>query len=236
MKLLATQTESVGPPTQLGLRAVIVTSASESFTQYFAEWGDTGVMVADNVSAALAVILERQPVFVFADFRPLKDGWSGIRLVRELRRHERQGRCLWLMAEGLDSQLQSLIVDAGATGLLRRTPRAVAKILDGAQTVAHGVAGDHEPAIAPDALQHLVRAFRATAGPLASMHLTEVLGTDGATGANGGKGDGLRGGLPGVVRRLSDRLVLPAARESFLAQIASCAALRHVCTMARAGS
>lgn len=216
MTQMGTQSASTIQPTPpVQPRAVIITSASELFADYFVERGEADVLVADNAATALFAIRQFSPACVFADFRPLKDGWSGIRVARELRRKRPAGARLWLMAEGLDSQLESIVVDAGAVGLLRRTPRAVARAIKDDATGTIGARLASEALIAHETLAHLVHAFRAAAGPLASMHLAEVLGT------NGGTGEALRAGLQGVVKGLSDRLVLPAARESFLALIAS---------------
>lgn len=208
--------ERTGAARQNLADALIATAAIDSFSQWIAQHQLEGITLISSGQAALQWVRgcasTGVPQNVFLDFRPLADGWSGLRLARALRRLVGERPRIRLMADSCDSQLHELVIQAGGDGLVRRSPRAVMRSM--------GVATAELPVTPQDRLEHVqptptrrhrvLASFRTLAGPLASLHIAEVVQAQGGADADEAQ----------LVEQLARRLVLPTARRQFLSSVA----------------
>ncbi len=149
---------------QVQVRAVIATTQPGLFELAFAPQLGRTVLLAHNSAAVFSILNENRTASLIADFRQLEDGWSGQRFVRRIRENPDLGKLpIYLMSEQWSESQRQWSLGMGATGLVERTPQAVATLVLG-----------WLPRLSKRLLRHLDAIdmeFRRYAGPLSSTHI-----------------------------------------------------------------
>jgi hypothetical protein len=125
--------------------AVIATTQPELWLPHFVDQVGNTLFVEDQAEAALRILGEHPVGVLMADYRALKDGWTGPRLASEVaRRPELRGVSVWLLADRWTAEDAQLAAQCGAQGMLPRTVQAV-------RARAFGAAITPDAAVAPQA-------------------------------------------------------------------------------------
>ncbi|RZI85753.1 MAG: hypothetical protein EOP38_04110 [Rubrivivax sp.] len=151
---------------------VIATTQPELWQPHFIDQLGNTLFVVDHAQAALDILLRHPGSIFLADYRALKDGWTGPRFAEELARHaDSLGVRLWWLADRWTEQDEQLAAQCGAQGFVART-------IDAVQAKAFGVP---QPASAPDearwkpAIDWMFRRFVGPMGVFMIKQTTERL-------------------------------------------------------------
>ena len=186
--------------------SLIVTSEMAVFRSQLASRIGHSLELTDNAKAALAMLERGGVVRLLADFTQLADGWSGMRLLRHVRS---LAACthteVWLMAK-TSPELEAWVIDAGATGIVRRSARAVLTLLDQADGSPAGSKTSFDAE-----LSWVEMAFRSYAGPFGYLHIESA-----RAAVCGGQ---IEPTVQGLTAFLAECFVLTERRVGFVATV-----------------
>jgi hypothetical protein len=131
------------------------------------------VHVHDNASDVFSGLENMDCSAIYADFRELKDGWTGARFLREIRaKPAHQDVKLFILAETLQKYQEEWLTKLGATGVVHRSPDAVVASVK-AMIAGHRKEEEILSTSASD-LDRIDDHFRIVAGPLSDLHIEDV--------------------------------------------------------------
>jgi CheY-like chemotaxis protein len=156
---------------------VIATTQPGLWLPHFVEQLGNTVFVEDTAEATLRTLAEHRGGLLMADYRALKDGWTGPRLARELaQRPDLKDVPVWLLAEHWTTQDEQLAAQCGAQGLLPRTLQSVRDKAFGPQPGAQALPPPSSTLSAADETwKHAVdRMFRGFVGPMGALMIKQT--------------------------------------------------------------
>jgi CheY-like chemotaxis protein len=145
---------------------IIITADPEQFKTVSAH-------ICDNSSDVFAALKETDFDIIYADFRQLKDGWTGLKFLREIRANPKYKDIkFYIMIESSQSLQEDWLIKHGANGVVGRSPQAL------------GIANKNPPSPSaeqkptnsnelPD-LTKVDNIFRSIAGPFSDLHIDKV--------------------------------------------------------------
>jgi hypothetical protein len=126
-RVLKLVTDSLHGDTPVPRRVLVIASTQpELWLPHFVDQVGNTVFVEDQADAVLRILGEHPTGTLMADYRALKDGWTGPRLTSEVRRRpDWQGVAVWLLADRWTPEDEQLATQSGAQGMLARTVSSV---------------------------------------------------------------------------------------------------------------
>jgi CheY-like chemotaxis protein len=179
---------------------IIITADPEQFKTVSAR-------VYDNANDVFAALKETDCNTIYADFRQLKDGWTGLKFLREIRaKPQYKDIQFYIMIESSQSLQDDWIMKHGATGVVGRSPKALGianKNVSSPSTEQKPVKNNES-----SDLTKIDNIFRSIAGPFSDLHIDKVRQTLSNSPS-----------LEGYTAALADCLALAERRELFLSLV-----------------
>jgi CheY-like chemotaxis protein len=145
---------------------MIITADPEQFRTVSAN-------VYDNSNDVFAALKETDCSIIYADFRQLKDGWTGLKFLREIKaKPQYKDIHFYIMIESSQSLQEDWLIKHGATGVVGRSAQALGianKKLSPLSTEPKFINSNQ-----PLDLSKIDTIFRSIAGPFSDLHIEKT--------------------------------------------------------------